>query len=56
MICSICNGEVIWKGKFSNLSHTECQSCGAKNCQIISDEDEVAQREQEEWDALGADY
>lgn len=61
MICSICNGQVIWKGPFSNLTHTECQQCGGTNCQTVPEdqsdlEDEVRQREQEEWDALSEDY
>lgn len=44
MECSSCGGPVIWKGPFSNLTHTECQSCGAINNQIpddyIEEEDE----------------
>lgn len=35
MICSNCGGVVEWKGKLTELSHTECFQCGAKNCQVI---------------------
>lgn len=33
MICKYCNGLVTWRGPFSALTHTECESCGATNCQ-----------------------
>ena len=35
MICSNCGGVVEWKGKLTELSHTECLQCGAKNCQVV---------------------
>jgi len=38
MICSICGGEVTWRGPLSALTHTQCGSCGEKNCQEVSDE------------------
>lgn len=38
MICSLCGGEVIWVGPLSNLTHTECQSCGATNSQVVEEE------------------
>jgi hypothetical protein len=38
MICSICGGEVTWRGPLSALTHTQCGSCGRKNCQEVSDE------------------
>ena len=46
MKCSICGGYVEWKGPLSNLTHTECASCGGKNCQEVEpkpecDEDEL---------------
>lgn len=45
MGCEYCGGPVIWKGPLSNLTHTECQNCGAINSQVTealnedSDED-----------------
>jgi hypothetical protein len=45
MICATCGGEVIWKGPFSNLTHTECKSCGRINNQVTDcpddDDDEL---------------
>jgi hypothetical protein len=35
MKCSFCGGYVEWKGPLSNLTHTECHSCGAVNCQEL---------------------
>ena len=35
MICSFCNGNVIWRGPLLNLTHTECEDCGRHNCQMI---------------------
>ncbi len=40
MICSRCGGRVTWRGPWSNLSHTECEDCGARNCQTPESEDE----------------
>ena len=40
-----CGGLVIWMGPWSNLTHTECQVCGAVNNQIV---DEPADDEEEE--------
>ena len=53
MICSFCGGTVIWMGAFSNLTHTECLSCGQVNCQEPeeSTEDDVSER-----DAMRGDY
>lgn len=39
MICSACGGAVLWCGPWSNLTHTECQECGAMNSQIIEPEE-----------------
>ena len=39
MQCSICGGLVIWKGPLVNLTHTECQQCGAMNSQIAEEPD-----------------
>ena len=47
MQCSICGGLVIWKGPLSNLTHTECQRCGAMNSQIADDLDEGSDDESE---------
>lgn len=38
MICSYCGGLVVWKGPLSNLTHTECESCGAINSQEPEEE------------------
>ena len=54
MICASCGGLVIWKGPLVNLTHTECQRCGAVNnqvadqtpeeeCQELADEDPEVQ-------------
>lgn len=37
MICATCNGQVIWVGKITALTHTECQNCGAVNNQLPED-------------------
>lgn len=33
MKCSICGGLVTWRGPLTNLTHTQCESCGGINCQ-----------------------
>lgn len=38
MVCSICGGEVTWRGPLIALTHTQCGSCGEKNCQEVSDD------------------
>lgn len=35
MICGNCGGLVTWRGPWSALTHTECESCGGINCQVI---------------------
>jgi len=52
MICSICGGRVEWQGPLSNLTHTQCLSCGAINCQEVdppqedeADESDTANKE-----------
>lgn len=40
MQCSSCGGSVIWMGRISNLTHTECQVCGAINNQVVDHVDE----------------
>ncbi|MBH0112688.1 hypothetical protein I5E68_06955 [Novosphingobium sp. YJ-S2-02] len=35
MICACCGGHVTWRGPLSNLTHTECASCGAVNAQLV---------------------
>ena len=34
MTCERCGGHVTWRGPLSNLTHTQCEDCGATNCQI----------------------
>lgn len=38
MTCSICGGRVTWRGPITNLTHTECESCGRHNCQEVEEE------------------
>lgn len=40
MYCSKCGGIVLWQGLFSNLTHTQCQKCGAINSQVVEYEPE----------------
>lgn len=40
MECASCGGLVIWKGPLTNLTHTECQSCGAINNQQVEQPEE----------------
>lgn len=40
MQCANCGGPVIWMGPWSNLTHTECQDCGAVNNQIVDEQEE----------------
>ena len=52
MICRYCGGEVVWCGRLSDLTHTECRQCGAVNAQIPEDEnyedDDCAENDREE--------
>jgi len=38
VICEKCGGQVEWKGPLTNLTYTECKSCGGINCQICEDD------------------
>lgn len=51
MLCSLCNGEVTWRGPLIALTHTQCGSCGEKNCQVVADEDDDERiiEPQNEW-------
>ncbi|MEF4800011.1 hypothetical protein U9687_00595 [Escherichia coli] len=40
MQCATCGGQVIWIGPWSNLTHTECQACGAVNNQIAKERED----------------
>ena len=40
MQCANCGGPVIWMGLWSNLTHTECQDCGAVNNQIVDEQED----------------
>ena len=35
MKCELCGGLVTWRGPLSALTHTECESCGGQNCQVV---------------------
>ncbi len=35
MECGKCGGLVTWRGPLSALTHTECESCGGVNCQVV---------------------
>ena len=37
MKCMSCGGHVRWMGPLTNLTHTECESCGATNSQEVDD-------------------
>jgi hypothetical protein len=47
MICKNCGGYVEWKGPLVNLTHTECESCGAVNSQ---EEDQEPEEEEYEYE------
>jgi Zn finger protein HypA/HybF involved in hydrogenase expression len=34
MTCADCGGYVEWKGPITDLTHTECEHCGAINDQV----------------------
>lgn len=38
MICALCGGHVTWRGPLVALTHTQCGSCGERNCQEVDDE------------------
>ena len=40
MECERCGGLVTWRGPLSALTHTECESCGGINCQLVECEQE----------------
>jgi len=33
MICKFCGGRVTWRGPMTALAYTQCESCGAQNCE-----------------------
>lgn len=37
MTCKICGGIVEWRGPLTNLTHTECISCGGLNSQELEE-------------------
>lgn len=49
MICKTCGGIVLWCGPFSNLTHTECQNCGAVNNQLYESEMYLTDEEQDDF-------
>ena len=48
MICKLCGGPVLWQGQITNLTHTECQKCGAHNSQEPEPPSEEALTHEEE--------
>lgn len=46
MQCERCNGVVTWRGPLSNLTHTQCESCGGINCQRVeyTEDDNIEER------------
>lgn len=54
MICQHCGGLVTWRGPLVDLTHTECEGCGATNCQVPDDhpqeEDDMAEMIQAPFD------
>lgn len=40
MMCSLCGGLVTWRGPLVALTHTQCDSCGERNCQVVADADD----------------
>ena len=55
MQCERCNGEVTWRGPFSDLTHTECSSCGGINCQRVAGQDEPDDSDMNQVHAGGVD-
>jgi hypothetical protein len=54
MKCSFCGGPVTWRGPLSNLTHTECATCGRQNCQEVESFDpERLEPDNHEYDELG---
>ncbi|WP_262983454.1 hypothetical protein [Leclercia adecarboxylata] len=43
MQCATCGGQVIWMGPWANLTHTECQDCGAVNNQVADEQDDESE-------------
>lgn len=42
MKCSICGAATVsWRGPWHQLTHTECSTCGARNCEV-PEEDALA--------------
>lgn len=40
MDCRSCGGLVLWCGPLTNLTHTQCQSCGTINNQSVEEPEE----------------
>ena len=38
MTCQSCGGLVLWRGPLTDLTHTECESCGAINNHVPEEE------------------
>lgn len=43
MTCFYCGGLMVWVGPMTALTHTQCQSCGGVNCQVVEPEEETKQ-------------
>lgn len=40
MTCRFCGGRVTWRGRMTALAYTQCEKCGAQNCELPEDEEE----------------
>lgn len=39
MRCSICGAATVtWRGPWHQLTHTECSTCGGRNCEVAEDD------------------
>lgn len=48
MICAYCGGHVTWRGPLSDLTHTQCEGCGRRNCQVVEETENEDEGEEEE--------
>lgn len=53
MKCKDCGGLVTWRGPFSGLTHTKCESCGGVNCKEVEDDSPVTTTASWPYDDMG---